>query len=75
MDNAQLAKFVVDSLAESQRRQTEHFDGKFKDLEDKVNPMHEYFVTAKTNVTVFKWAVAVGGSIVLIWGGIKEYLR
>lgn len=53
----------------------EHFDGKLTELSAKVDPMHEYFVTAKTGAAIIKWVVAVIGSLAGAWAYLKGWIR
>lgn len=56
-------------------RALEHFDKKFDDLEAKVNPMHDYFTTAKTNLAIMKWIVGAVGAALAAWQVVKEWFR
>lgn len=51
-----------------------HFDTRLVGLEAKVAPIYEYWVTAKTGVTVIKWVVLVVGPIIGMWATIKGWL-
>lgn len=44
-------------------------------LEGKVNPMHEYYVTAKTGATIVKWLAYVGAPAAALWSWITHYGR
>lgn len=45
----------------------EHIDSRFDALESKVNPMHEYYVTAKVGAGVVKWLAGIGLPVGAVW--------
>lgn len=73
----------VDGLIETQNRrtdaqfaaQTAHFDKQIAMLQNRVDPMHEYFSVAKTNLAIMKWLVAVGGGVVAVWHFARDWFR
>ena len=52
----------------------EHLDKRLWELELKVNPMHDYFTTAKTTATIVKYLVIVGVPFVTAWATLKGWL-
>lgn len=52
----------------------EHFDERMTSLEAKVNPMHEYFTTAKIGAAILKWALGVSAAIGALWTAFKAGL-
>ena len=52
----------------------DHFDSRMTELNAKVDPMHDYFITAKTGAAIIKWVVAVVGALAGGWLVIKGWL-
>lgn len=63
------------AVKEALKEHRDHFDEKFEQQNEKIDPMYTYFSAAKTNMIAFKWMVGIGGSVILIWQGIKEWLK
>lgn len=51
-----------------------HFDERMTGLEAKVNPMYDYFVTARTGATIVKYVIGVVGSFAAGWVVLKGWL-
>lgn len=66
---------IRDYLDHLIEQQTRHFDAQIADLRDKVDPMHDYFKTAKVNLSILKWLVGVGGGVVAAWHLVKEWFK
>lgn len=51
-----------------------HFDMRLSDLEAKVAPIHDYWIAARTGVTVIKWVVLVVAPVIGVWATVKGWL-
>lgn len=61
----------IDARLEEHKK---HFDERIDTLSLKVDPMHEYFVTAKTGAAIIKWLFAILGSLGGAWVVLKGWL-
>lgn len=61
----------IDARLEQHKR---HFDDRIDALALKVDPMHEYFITAKTGAAIIKWVLAVLGSLGGAWVVMKGWI-
>ena len=52
----------------------DHFDTRLTQIDTKVEPMHEFFVTGKNGARVFKYMVYIIGSFAAGWAMIKGWL-
>lgn len=68
-------KAVTDAVRDALEEHTLHVDNKFKEQNEKINPMHQYFTTAKTNMIAIKWLVGVGGGLITAWHFVKDYFK
>jgi hypothetical protein len=57
----------------------QHTDEKLNDMREefnsKIDPMNEYFITAKTNLNVLKYFSFVGGGVLTVWLFVKDWVK
>lgn len=53
----------------------EHFDSRLGEIKTKVDPMHDYFVTARTGATIIKWLLGIAGGSLTIWATVKGWIK
>lgn len=78
MTNAELRRHFDESLAV----QTAAIHKELKEIKDKVDPMHSYFITAQNNMAMIKYLSKVGGGLVAIvtflwglWHTAKDFFK
>lgn len=71
MTNDELRQHFDDAI----KRQTQHFDAKFSELEEKVEPMYDFYTTGRVGGRVLAWLLGILVAVGTLWAIAKGLPR